>query len=369
MQNLVYKTFELNTDIEHKAKPVNLSGATTIKLTELPSNVKCWISTESNGTNLYPLINRGDGWINLPNPLYNLYVYTEGVTIDNQKIILNYTGQPDFFSYGNNSTEKIDKVGTLESLSNIAKFDYHDVNTKLYDTSNIKYLLYVNGAWHLEITDITTLDPYINRTFFTKLIDLKNITFADNAAYKIKIEGHADIGGNIKVDREGEPATDFYVAQARDSLHIDLINLQSVEIDTFENLKELKKLEYINNLWVSTNDFVLERKDNFFTLWGMKYFRTYDTQNGQTHYGLLSSYCYAPSNININIEYSSMGNIFKNMDSLILSLKANRFWYRNNHNFSPNLGFHFSLKIQIEKLELKPGAPIIKTNPYINNKI
>ena len=366
MQNLVYKTFELNTDVEHKAKPVNLSGATTIKLTELPSNVKCWISTESNGTNLYPLINRGDGWIDLPNPLYNLYVYTEGVTIDNQKIILNYTGQPDFFSYGNNSTEKIDKVGTLESLSNIAKFDYYDVNTKLYDTSNIKYLLYVNGAWHSRATDVPfTPERDFDKIFLSKLLDLKQLTFNDDSAYKIIIEGHADVGGDLKYDFDGTETSEWIVAEGKDSIHIDLINLNSVDFDT--NFKEVpNKGDYINNLWISPADFVMERKSNFYTFWGMKYFRRYGS-SANNNALMNSSYVYAPSDINFNIEYSSMGFLFKSMDTIVISLRAKR--GSNVKDYEPDLGFHFSLKIQIEKLKLKPGAPIINTNPYINNNI
>lgn len=192
MQNLVYKTYELNTDIEHKAKPINISGATTIRLTNIPSNVKCWISTESNGTNLYPLINRGDGWSNLPNPLYNLYIYTEGTTIDNEKIILNYTGQNDFFIYGNNSSERIDRIGAIDSFSDKSMIQ---LNNAIYNTYTrikpIKEVLMV-GEWNINNTN----SRYVYFPFGkdTNLQDM--LALDDDAYYRFSLWGHFDTGSH-----------------------------------------------------------------------------------------------------------------------------------------------------------------------------
>lgn len=185
-QEIVYKTFELNTDVEHKAKPINLSGATTIKLTNIPINVKCWISTESNGTNLYPLINRGDGWMNLPNPLYNLYIYTEGRTIDNQKILLNYTGQNDFFVYGNNSSERVDKVGMIEGFSQKAMIDLNNAIYNFYNLQEpIKQIIITGKASGLRAGRYGII-PEEALT--------KNLKLNDNSYYKVSFLGHFDIG-------------------------------------------------------------------------------------------------------------------------------------------------------------------------------
>ena len=119
-QNLVYKTFELPCDKEHYAKPINLSGARTIKLTNKPANVEVWISTENTGQNLYPLKNRGDGWVNLDSPLYDCYVFTKGLNNTGENLILNYTGQKDFFEYGTSSVERIGNVQELYMLQNLS---------------------------------------------------------------------------------------------------------------------------------------------------------------------------------------------------------------------------------------------------------
>ena len=93
--------------------------------------MQVWISTDSNGTNLFPLINRGDGW-ELPNdfePLYNLYVFTKGVN-SQDKLILSYTGEKNFFIFGSNS---IEKVGEIESLGEQSRLD---INNSMFNYYN-----------------------------------------------------------------------------------------------------------------------------------------------------------------------------------------------------------------------------------------
>lgn len=247
MQNLVYKTFELNTDVEHKAKPINISGATTIRLTNIPSNIKCWISTESNGTNLYPLINRGDGWSNLPNPLYNLYIYTEGTTIDNEKIILNYTGQNDFFIYGNNSSERIDRIGAIDSFSdkslvqiNNAIFNTYSKNKPIIEiflTGEIEYRKEIMVA-HLPIDSIASLG-------------LKNDEY-----YRIHQVGHFDLG---QKEESEQGSTTVLTA------HLCAFNNTNNATFTPETGQQFNKLYAINKTpWA--NESV-----DLFDIWGIKY--------------------------------------------------------------------------------------------------
>lgn len=255
MQNLVYKTFELNTDIEHKAKPINISGATTIRLTNIPSNVKCWISTESNGTNLYPLINRGDGWSNLPNPLYNLYIYTEGTTIDNEKIILNYTGQNDFFIYGNNSSERIDRIGTIDSFSdkslvqiNNAIFNTYSKNKPIIEvflTGEIEYEKRIMVA-HLPIDSIASLG-------------LKNDEY-----YRIHQVGHFDLG---QKEETAQGNTTVLTA------HLCAFNNTNNATFTPETGQQFNKLYAINKTpWA--NESV-----DLFDIWGIKYAARFTQSN------------------------------------------------------------------------------------------
>lgn len=260
MQNLVYKTFELNTDKEHFAKPVNLSGATTIKLTSLPNNVHCWVSTESNGTNLYPLINRGDGWANIPNPLYDLYVYTRGVTKDNEKIILNYTGQNDFFVYGNNSSEKVDRVGCIESFGQQALIDINNAIYKIYSRVEPVAQFMITGELETE---------KLGRYLHLPISNIASLGLKNDEYYRITQFGHIDIGGSDETNNNG--SIEF-------NAHMCLFN--NTNNVTFSNIADNNKFDFSNLYMLSKRPWKSEQKD-IFDIWGMKYTSWYPESGGR----------------------------------------------------------------------------------------
>lgn len=253
-QEIVYKTFELNTDVEHKAKPINLSGATTIKLTNIPSNVKCWISTESNGTNLYPLINRGDGWVNLPNPLYNLYIYTEGTTIDNQKILLNYTGQNDFFEYGNNSSERIDKVGLLEGFSPRALMELNNAIYNLYNKPKLIKSINIQGEYY----EVLAYNSPVSYMCLPLDGGIAGLNLQDDKFYKLEFFGHIDNGGGNGDDNSNYSsiAINTHLCLFNNTNNATFTPATNFDIDNFYKLNKTP--------WAS-------EKTDLFDIWGMKY--------------------------------------------------------------------------------------------------
>lgn len=257
MQNLVYKTFELNTNIEHKAHPINISGATTIRLTNIPSNVKCWISTESNGTNLYPLINRGDGWSNLPNPLYNLYIYTEGTTIDNEKIILNYTGQNDFFIYGNNSSERIDRIGAIDSFSDKSIIQ---LNNAIFNTySKVKPIVEIFITGEIEYTKKVMVAHL-------PVESIESLKLSNDEFYRIKQIGHFDIG---QKEESNQGSTTVM------SSHFCAFNNTNNATFTPETGQQFDNLYVVNKRpWA-------KEQTDLFDIWGLKYAARF-SQSGET---------------------------------------------------------------------------------------
>ena len=193
--NLVYKTYEIATNVEYTSGTrLNLSGVRIIKLINRPSGVQVWISTDSNGTNLFPLINRGDGW-ELPNdfePLYNLYVFTKGIN-SQDKLILSYTGEKNFFIFGSNS---IEKVGEIESLGEQSRLDINNsifnyYNRIAYTLDNKVFSKAVSGEVHIPNIETTTTTRYVIFPLSaTGLVE--ELQLNDNEFYRFSIEGHID---------------------------------------------------------------------------------------------------------------------------------------------------------------------------------
>lgn len=346
--DIMYKTYELNTDIEHFAKPINISGATTIRLTYLPSGVQCWISSESNGTNLYPLVNRGDGWVDLPEPLYNLYIYTKGTNVDNEKIVLNYTGQRDFFQYGNSSTERIDKVGNLESVSNNVLYDLFKVRNDMFSTRNLVYMDFVNASWGSNLSSGSYLK-------FVELADLSNIKFTDGAIYRIVLEGHCDISSlNNTFD-----VSNAWVLFVTQSLHFDLIDKTSLNVET-NFIREADTPQYSNLYTAKSGDIVFETKTNHFTLLGIKQvYNKSDSGHGDKTWAVSMN---SPDGSNFKCSYYAPSLFFSTLKSLVCSWKCRI----SNTSGNGDFGFHFGVKVQIEEMESLPNDPIINTKPYIN---
>lgn len=322
MQNLVYKTFELNTDVEHFAKPINISGATTIRLTNIPSNVKCWISTESNGTNLYPLINRGDGWSNLPNPLYNLYIYTEGTTIDNEKIILNYTGQNDFFIYGNNSSERIDRIGAIDSFSNKSLIQLNNAIFNTYSRIQpIKEFLMV-GEWSVSRSrGRYVFFPFGKDTSIQEALGLNNDEY-----YRLSLWGHFDTG------------TKDIVVESTNNLFTIVSHFSLVKNLDSSNVFSAITNQQIDNFYSMTKP-LSDNHKNFFDIFGnkLKGMIRYDNASasssvmskGQDHFG--------------GFDIIVKGSFINSYDQMAIS------WKLNSAGGDSALASHFSLLMTISK--------------------
>ena len=318
MQNLVYKTFELNTDIEHFAKPINISGATTIRLTNIPSNVKCWISTESNGTNLYPLINRGDGWSNLPNPLYNLYIYTQGTTIDNEKIILNYTGQNDFFIYGNNSSERIDRIGVIDSFNDKALIQ---LNNAIFNTySKVKPIIqcFLTGELHF----LKSADMFVAHLPFDSIASLN---LSNDDYYRIQQIGHFDLGRN----------EDNIDSSNTNSISAHLCAFKNTAGATFtpNTTQQFKKLFTVNkNPW-------LDESTDLFDIWGLKFL---NALNGSSIQG--NTFALEDKGLNYHSQdFIIKGEMLNNYDNFGI------FWKVAHQTKAGSLKSHSSLLLTISK--------------------
>ena len=249
--NLVYKTYEIATNVEYTSGTrLNLSGVRIIKLINRPSGVQVWISTDSNGTNLFPLINRGDGW-ELPNdfePLYNLYVFTKGVN-SQDKLILSYTGEKNFFIFGSNS---IEKVGEIESLGEQSRLDINNsifnyYNRIAYTPDNKVFSKAISGEVDFPNTGTTATVRYVIFPLSaTGLVE--ELQLNDNEFYRFSIEGHIDAIGDTN-RAVGNTSGNSYCGE---TVHISLFNNTQGAIFTptldqeMENLYKLDKRPYLH---------------------------------------------------------------------------------------------------------------------------
>ena len=206
--NLVYKTFDIPTNIEYTlGMRINLSGVRIIKLVNRPSGVQVWISTDSNGTNLFPLINRGDGW-ELPNdfdPLYDLYIFTKGINSDD-KLILSYTGDKNFFSFGSNS---IEKIGEIENLGESVNVDINDAIFNTYSRKPIAGTRIIEKIYRGEIKFPTANTSSVWKHYLSYPFggldpsadagNLGDLQLDDDKFYRLSIFGHWGTG----LDTEG----------------------------------------------------------------------------------------------------------------------------------------------------------------------
>ena len=242
--NLVYKTYDISTDIEYTSGTrLNLSGVRIIKLINRPSGVQVWISTDSNGTNLFPLINRGDGW-ELPNdyePLYNLYVFTKGVN-SQDKLTLSYTGEKNFFIFGSNS---IEKVGEIESLGEQAQININNAIMNTYSRlplANKGFVFQKSFCADIEYKDVTTTAAPVRLLSFP-LNDsglISEFNFDDDSFYRLSAFGHVDIGA----DKQGHDVTGISVIT--ETCHLSLFNNSENAEWTPEPGQEIENLFRLN---------------------------------------------------------------------------------------------------------------------------
>lgn len=347
------KTLTLDCNVEYKNKPLDIAGIRQIKLGYRPSGVNVWISTENTGDNLYKLENKGDGWINLPEVLENCYITTQGTNIS-EKLIIYYSGEySDFYSTGNAVTGRINELETLQNISDDVLYKINSTKN-IYDTTKIKFLKWVNGAFDIEFN----IGDNKSQIWITKLADLSQITFDYLKCYKITIEGHVDLGGKAN---EYEGSNTFY--WKKQSLHLDIIDLKAVDFDNKFTLLESTAYPNIDNIYqANERNAEIETKQNHFCFWGGRY--SYYYENGtNTRFANGDGIAFNP---NFKVEYVGFGFLFLQMQDLILSFKN---WINVSSNANYSYSFHFSLAIKIEVLDNVPNAPVINSNPYINNSI
>ena len=261
--NLVYKTYEISTNVEYTSGTrLNLSGVRMIKLINRPSGVQVWISTDSNGTNLFPLINRGDGW-ELPNdfePLYNLYVFTKGVN-SQDKLILSYTGEKNFFIFGSNS---IEKVGEIESLGNKAQIDINNAICNYYSRiplestgqifekfyySEYEARKYANG--------VTSL---IGFPLSDEMDTIQSFNLSDDKYYRITILGHWDSGSDnsfIELGWDGFGGSSLHLGLCNDDVDSPMIFTKINNSDTADLKNDSLNLYQVNKFPKPQNRFNL----------------------------------------------------------------------------------------------------------------
>lgn len=243
--NLVYKTYDISTDKEYTTGTrLNLSGVRTIKLLNRPSGVEVWISTDSNGTNLFPLINRGDGWELSPEhePLYNLYVFTKG-TNPQDTLKLSYTGEKNFFIFGNSSVERI---GEIESLGNQAQIDINNAIFNYYNrvpitaTGKIFESFYYSDYQQMIGNLGQTVTRLVGFPLSSKISTISELKLENNEFYRINILGHWDLGNDVSDGGISNSASIRY------NLHLTLFNQNTTNPITFTEIEDSSLISSTN---------------------------------------------------------------------------------------------------------------------------
>lgn len=266
-KNLVYQTIQLNCDKEYSAEPLDFTGIRTIKLTNKPTDIEVWISAENTGANLFPLINRGDGWVNIEEPLQNVYIYTKGTNIGGEQLILNVTGQKDIFNYGNNSNERIDRVGLIEGFSPAAQMQLQNAIFNLWNPPKNVAQLTIQG-------EIETSE----QTFDFIVLPVKNIAslqLSNNKFYKINLIGHIDVGNKINDNDITSTSTTTAIA------HLSLFNNTNNATLTPQTNYDIDNVFSIDKKpWAS-------KKNDIFDIFGVKYIQERSTWNTALIYTIL----------------------------------------------------------------------------------
>lgn len=186
--SLVYQTLQFPCDREYNAEPLNYTGIRTIKLTNKPANVEVWISTDNTGQNLFPLKNRGDGWVNLDEPLQNCYIYTSGLNNTGEMLILNVTGQKDIFEYGTSSVERIGNVQELYMLQNLSP------NAIAQIAKAIQGIYYKPPIHTIKIQGEAKPNQKEINAFIFPIENIATLKLSNEKYYSFDIIGHLDVG-------------------------------------------------------------------------------------------------------------------------------------------------------------------------------
>lgn len=373
LSSTLANNIKLDSNVEHEAEKI--AGGNIIWLVNRPAGVKIYVNSTPDRTGALVLneANRGYKWEELGEygslKLYdNFYIWTEGTNLNNEKIELQISPNADIITpILGNTADKINSVSSVGSIGNIANIDkikqleqisdnviyaLYESQKNLIDTSRIKFLKYVNG----------TFSKYVNSKSFlyTILADFAEVNFIDTDFYKITISGICALGDLGIIDDSSQSTNMKY--RSKQSLHIDLIDLTNITTSFTEESVDTSKIENAYSK-INATGYEIETKDNHFTFLAFYYrerLEQWDDRRG------IADSTINPSANNFKVEFSGFGSLFKNMRSLILSLKV---LISNGQSNGINAGYHFSLKIQIDKMGMLPNSKIITSNPYINNDI
>lgn len=360
---LTNKTLNLDVSKEYQNEKFVLSGIRQIRLGYLPSGVEIWISTENTGDNLYKLDVKGDGWKDLPEPLYDLYITTKGVNFA-EKLVLYYSGESsDYYAVGNATTEQVNRVNSIESFGGALLGQLEGIKY-LARTDNILYANLVNGSFSYQMP---SAKRYGSCVFVNKTLDFSTLDFKEDSNYLIELQGHADFGSLFNYN-ETDTSADGYGSQEYSSLHFNLFDINTLDLTGWTDLSSTQS--GISNLYFYYDAKEIETIDNHATIFGFKRMRAGWLANIYNN-GCTSANFegYAPTDINFNKVYLINGVLFKKLNYLLISMK-NRFtrmMEKPPYNLQPYYGAHYSLSIIIRKLENIVGQPKISSLPYINN--
>ena len=377
--NIVYKTYEIATDKEYSAGTrLNLSGVRVVKLVNRPAGVQVWISTDSNKTNLFPLVNRGDGWI-LPNsfdPIFDLYVYTEGIN-SQDKLIISYTGEDDFFHFGSSSIERVDEIenfGELAKLPKVGEIESFNSNAKLPKVGEIENLskltqfaindsvnnMYVKKPVNNDIVYIHRFYSNIQLDYNGNLFDadpsghganLRCISFIGNTTadlnvrrdsfYRLSIVGHVDIGSQYEIQND-----------SGDEWTIITNHLTLFSNDKHATFMHKEQLQLGNKDIIEAPNFFKMNKKPYgaisaFDLFGIKYERT-------------GNNAYFNGNNNINLDFVLRGQDIYAYDYLgyISHIYIGK-------GKAENYSYHCNLILTLSKLEATEGISYRPFPDYI----
>lgn len=354
---LTNKTLNLDVQKEYQNEKFVLSGVRQIRLGYLPAGVKIWISTENTGDNLYSLDVKGDGWKDLPEPLYDLYITTKGTS--QEKLVLYYSGESsDYYAVGNATTEQVNRVNSIEAFS-------PNLLTQLYSlaglnrTDNILYANLVNASFSYTMPSAKQAGACV---FVNKTLDLTELNFKPTHNYLIELQGHFDFGG---IDTSDDNTAEIIKEQ---SWHLNLFDISTLDLSNYTDLSS--KYPNISNLYFYFDDVDIETISNHASLFGIKrsYSWTYNLDYASRGWRIITC-AYSPTDVNFNKTYIINGSIFKKLNYILSSIKMRFQAAAGGDHEQPTCGVHYSLRIVIRELQNFAGAPAITSLPYINNNI
>ena len=264
-QNLV-KEFEIPANKEYdKFNPHKIGGGNAIWITHIPPNVKVWFSTNQNFDNAQRLdyMNRGMRYAEIGSEgitrIYdNFYIFTEG-TDENDiiKICVSTYGSEvePILSSNTNQIDQVDAVGKIGAVDLVKSIE------------SIKQLYFKPPMLEIKIQgqfEGIQLTKKITKRLCVlplgKDAKLNTLGFNNDKWYRIKVNGHADIGGIYALLGSAQGGNPHKFSQ-----HLSLFNINNdatltpITDQQLDNFYSLDK-----SLWANA-------KNDLFDIFGIMY--------------------------------------------------------------------------------------------------